>query len=108
MKSLTRISVLTAALWVSACAPYQRSVMEPWLGASESELVQAWGYPSSSTDITQATPDTKVYTYRYTNSDPMTGAPTPCRLSFTLQQERVSRWDLSGGACPRVERPGRQ
>lgn len=44
MKSLTRVSVLAAALLISACASYQRSVMEPWLGASESELVQMWGY----------------------------------------------------------------
>ncbi|MDR7135317.1 hypothetical protein J2X06_002526 [Lysobacter niastensis] len=78
--------------------------MNPWLGASKNELVSVWGYPTASIDIVQVNDQIKVYTYRYATSDAMTGAPTTCRISFTLRSDYVERWDLNGGGCPRNER----
>lgn len=93
--------VLVAAL--TGCATYEETVMRPWGGAPERELVGAWGYPASANDIVRIDASTKVYTYRYVTSDAM-GNPSTCRITFTLTDGVVSRWEYNGAGCPRNKR----
>lgn len=102
---MKRRALAVAILGVAGCASYDQKVMAPWMGASESQLVQAWGYPVSNDDLVVIDQSTKVYTYRYNTSDAWSGAATTCRISFTLRNAIVSRWEYNGASCPRHTRP---
>ncbi len=95
-----------SVLLLLGCARYKDSVMAPWVGAPEDELVAAWGYPSAANDIVTINDQTKVYTYRYVTTGP-DGSPSSCRVSFTLTAGVVARWEYNGSGCPRNRRsPG--
>lgn len=97
--------LMAAVLGTTSCASYDQKIMAPWMGASESQLTQVWGYPVSNDDRVIVDENTKVYTYRYNTNDAWSGAPTTCRISFTLKNSVVSRWEYNGASCPRYTRP---
>lgn len=100
---LRLISLLLTLASISGCASYKTAVMDPWMGASETELIQGWGYPQSANDIVKIDSEKKVYTYRYNTGSFMNG-PSSCVVSFTLDRGYVQGWKYNGANCPRYVR----
>jgi hypothetical protein len=89
---------LFTAVAVSACGTYKDAIMEPWLGATQNELTQKWGYPQTANDVVKFDDGTTNFTYRsYRGGD-------FCLVSFTLKRGIVAGYKYEGGNCPRIER----
>ena len=97
------ILAILAAVALTACASYGSTTLDPWVGASEDELTQVWGYPQTANDIARIDDTKTTYTYRYL-SNSLFSPPTPCVVSFTLENRRVRAWRYNGGNCPNNER----
>ena len=86
----------------SAFAGYEKSVMVPWLGASQNELVQKWGYPQTSNDVVKIDDETTIFTYQ--GSRTIAGMRKHCVISFTLQNKTVTGYKVAGANCPKIKR----
>ncbi|SME99291.1 hypothetical protein SAMN06265365_114102 [Tistlia consotensis] len=117
------LPLLALLLLLSACASeakYQ-SMLDGWVGASEHDLIQAWGPPDSSYQNDEAkyltwkrqyqnympgTPPSYV-THSVGNqvyTTPIGGSPgylfsSSCKTTFTVIDDRVTGWRVEGNAC---------
>ena len=83
-------------------AGYKDDVMEPWLGATQDELVSKWGYPQTANDLFKIDDETTIFTYR-SFRDGFIG-PAPCLVSFTIKKNVVTGYKYEGQNCPRIRR----
>ncbi|HET6807284.1 MAG TPA: hypothetical protein VFH59_17755 [Frateuria sp.] len=105
-KNAFRLAACAAlAVASSSCAQYETKVMQPWLGASQAELISKWGYPTSAGDIVNVDSETTVYTYRSVLGG-WAGPPGACVVSFTLRSQTVVAWKYNGANCPDILRGG--
>src|SRR3990172_5674665 len=94
----------------SVSAAFKNDVMEPWIGATNEELVEKWGYPQSANDLLKIDDTTTIYTYRSNRSlgsgphRNFGGGPTECVISFTVKNNVVTRYKYEGGNCPKIKR----
>lgn len=95
--------LLITALLLAGCGSFAARVLQPWVGAPESELVQKWGYPQSANDIVTINDNTKVYTYRSNNAGLLSPA-AECVISFTIEAGYVSSGKYVGDNCPSFRR----
>jgi len=95
---------LLIATLVSACASYDSRVLDPWVGAGKAELVAAWGYPQSANDLVRIDDRVTVYTYRNPGTSAMTGQPSTCAVSFSIEADRVTSARRVGTECRAVVR----
>jgi hypothetical protein len=108
MQRLITTFVLVGLL--SACASYRNDIMEPWIGASQEELVMRWGYPQSANDLIKINDTTSVFTYRSYRSlghgpwRNFGGGPSLCAVSFTLKNSVVANYRYEGENCPKIKR----
>lgn len=105
MRALRLTACASLALASTGCARYETKVMHPWLGASQTELVGKWGYPTSAGDIVNIDGDTTVYTYRSVLGG-WAGPPGTCVVSFTMRNQTVIAWKYNGANCPNIRREG--
>ena len=99
-----KITLIIVVVLISSCAVYNEEIMQPWLGASKDELVSKWGYPQSANDYFKINESTTVYSYRSYRPDVWSGLPTPCTVSFTIENDLVKAYKYEGSNCPRIER----
>jgi hypothetical protein len=97
------LSALLLTIGLAGCASYGASTLGPWLGASEEEMTQTWGYPQTANDIVRVDDAKKVYTYRYDTSSYLNGR-SYCVVSFTIDRGSVQGWKVNGANCPQYER----
>ena len=72
-----------------------RSIMAEWEGATRSEWVDVWGYPTIANDLVIVDDETLVYSYRSRS----------CRVSVTFEKDILTRWQHQGKKCPKHRRP---
>lgn len=120
----TAIALLVLLL-LAACASAEKyqAMLQSWVGASERELVAAWGPPDSvyegedaryltwSVRHTNYMPGTPPYYRTRVVGDrvytvPYGGTPgyvfdSRCKTTFTLVEGRVTGWRAEGNACRR-------
>jgi len=89
---------------LSACAAYQATILDPWVGATKAELVEGWGYPTSNDDIVKIDDTITVYSYRSKIDIGFDAGPQDCVVSFTLERDIVTSARYVGANCIRHER----
>jgi len=100
---MERLTIIVAfATLLSACASYKNDVMDPWVGATQEELTNRWGYPQTANDVFKIDDETTIYTYRSFRYGP--NGPTPCLVSFTIKKKIVTGYKYEGGNCPRIKK----
>ncbi len=100
MRLLLIILLLTTTFSVSA--GYKKDIMEPWMDATQAELVAAWGYPQTDKDHFKVNDNTTIYTYRSNRGS--IGGQIKCTVSFTIRKDVVVGYKYEGGNCPRNKR----
>ncbi len=96
------LTVLLLTITLNVSAGYKKDIMEPWMDASQAELVAAWGYPQTAEDLFKVNDNTTIYTYRSNRSS--IGGQIKCTVSFTIRNEIVAGYKYEGGNCPRNRR----
>jgi hypothetical protein len=105
MKKLTAL-ILSAGL-LAGCITMQdyEGIMSTWIGASEVEVVRAFGVPTSSYDSAGSRflsfQDERVYVDMYG------GGTLRCTTLFELRDGRVVDWSAEGNSCLNNAPPSR-
>lgn len=100
-----RCLLIAIVALAAGCASYKTKVLQPWLGASEAEVVQKWGYPQSANDVVRIDDSTKVYTYRSARGSFLTpNIAVACVVSFTFRDDKVISDKFEGDNCASIAR----
>ena len=92
MKKITLLLILLLPLNLHAVR--LKKVLDQWLGAPETELVNKWGYPETKKDVERISNEAKIYSYRY----------AACIVSFTINEGIVVNWKYRGKGCSKIKR----
>lgn len=92
MTRFQRIVTGSALLTAAACVTRTSTVMNSWLGKSETDLVSSWGAPERSLNLTDGG---KVLTW--TKDREAAGIRFHCEYTFTVSPlGSVTRWNTAG------------
>lgn len=103
MKLFLMLNLIFILAIVAGCGVKTvKTIISEWSGASQDELVRAWGFPETQNDLVTIDNHTQVFTYRSFN-DGFDG-PAICVISFTLTDKIVTQWKYRGANCTKIER----
>lgn len=108
MKNLLLIFGGACLIGCATTARYEAK-LNTWLGQPEASLIQAWGVPSRSHQISEKSkaivfersgPETAIGTYNpYSQSVLMTAGRTYCNTTFFIEDGIVTKWRWDGNQC---------
>ena len=94
------IMIFCISLILSGCATtagYQK-IVDSWMGAEESKLIEAWGVPDN---VYQLNETDKVFTYEESSQAIISGnvVTYSCKTSFTVRNGVIVDWKFKGNKC---------
>ena len=86
--------------FLSGCATtagYQK-IVDSWMGAKESKIIEAWGVPDN---VYQLNETDKVFTYNDSSQGIISGnvVTFSCRTDFTVRNGVIVDWKFKGNKC---------
>lgn len=102
-----RITILVSGLALVGCVaqPTPGETLNSWLGATETELIAAWGAPENTFDDANGS---KILIYNASqtvfgaagvNAPSASPRHKGCVTIFTIREQEIAEWNQSGNGC---------